>query len=96
MIEAGEEIRLRHSLFNRLRENTVKLTLGKKLGLGFGTILTLMVSSAIFIYSKASALRETQTIVTEVRVPTVEACEGSAARTESDAEQGTPGHTGGK
>ncbi len=74
MIEAGEEIRLRHSLFNRLRENTVKLTLGKKLGLGFGTILTLMVSSAIFIYSKASALRETQTIVTEVRVPTVEAC----------------------
>ena len=38
----------------------MKLTLGKKLGLGFGVILALMVLSAVLTYSKASAIKETQ------------------------------------
>jgi methyl-accepting chemotaxis protein len=49
----------------------MKLTLGKKLGLGFGVILALMVLSAVLTYSKASAIKATQTSITEVRVPTI-------------------------
>ncbi len=49
----------------------MKLTLGKKLGLGFGGILAFMVLSAGLAYMKASAIRETQLRVTGVRVPTI-------------------------
>ena len=49
----------------------MKLTLGKKLGAGFGVILALMVLSAVLTYSKASAIKDTQTLITEVRVPTM-------------------------
>ncbi|MFZ0780016.1 MAG: methyl-accepting chemotaxis protein, partial [Candidatus Sulfotelmatobacter sp.] len=52
----------------------MKLTLGKKLGLGFGVILALMVLSAVLTYSKASAIKETQTTITSMRTPTVDAC----------------------
>jgi methyl-accepting chemotaxis protein len=60
-----------HGLRNFSQENEVKLTLGKKLGLGFGVILALMVLSAAFTYSNASAIKETQTLITSVRVPTI-------------------------
>ncbi len=49
----------------------MKLTLGKKLGLGFGVILALMVLSAVLTYLKASAIKETQTRVLTVRVPSI-------------------------
>ncbi|MGA6983997.1 MAG: methyl-accepting chemotaxis protein [Candidatus Sulfotelmatobacter sp.] len=49
----------------------MKLTLGKKLGFGFGVILALMALSALLTYSKASAIKETQTTITDVRVPTI-------------------------
>ena len=52
----------------------MKLTLGKKLGLGFGVVLALMVVSAILTYVKASAIKETQERITSVRVPTIKAC----------------------
>ena len=51
----------------------MKLTLGKKLGLGFGVILALMMLSAVLTYSKASAIKETQEHIVNVRVPTVNA-----------------------
>src|SRR5580704_18025902 len=51
----------------------MKLTLGRKLGLGFGVILALMVISVVLTYSKASSIKETQTLITEVRVPTISA-----------------------
>jgi methyl-accepting chemotaxis protein len=51
----------------------MKLTLGKKLGLGFGVILALMVFSAVLTYSKASAINETQNHTMTVRVPTINA-----------------------
>jgi methyl-accepting chemotaxis protein len=51
----------------------MKLTLGKKLGLGFGVILAFMVLSAILTDMKASAIRETQQRITAVRVPTISA-----------------------
>ncbi|MGO9167698.1 MAG: methyl-accepting chemotaxis protein, partial [Candidatus Sulfotelmatobacter sp.] len=49
----------------------MKLTLGKKLGLGFGVILALMVLSAVLTYMKASAIKETQDHAMTVRVPTI-------------------------
>jgi hypothetical protein len=49
----------------------MKLTLGKQLGSGFGVSLVLMVLSAVLTYSKASSIKETQTLITEVRVPTI-------------------------
>ena len=52
----------------------MKLTLGKKLGLGFGVILALMILSAVLAYMKASAIKESQDRAMQVRVPTVSAC----------------------
>jgi methyl-accepting chemotaxis protein len=54
-------------------ENKMKLTLGKKLGLGFGVILALMVVSAVLTYLKASAIKETQDRTMTLRVPTISA-----------------------
>jgi methyl-accepting chemotaxis protein len=49
----------------------MKFTLGRKLGASFGVVLFLMALSAVLTYSKASAIRETQTVITEVRMPTI-------------------------
>jgi methyl-accepting chemotaxis protein len=52
----------------------MKLTLGKKLGLGFVSILVLMIFSAVLTYVKASAIREAQNYIVMVRVPSIGAC----------------------
>jgi methyl-accepting chemotaxis protein len=52
----------------------MKLTLGKKLGLGFGVVLAFMILGTVLTYSKASAVKETQERITGVRVPTIRAC----------------------
>ncbi len=49
----------------------MRLTLGKKLGLGFGVILALMIFSAILTYMKASSITELQERYSTLRVPTV-------------------------
>jgi methyl-accepting chemotaxis protein len=54
----------------------MKLTLGKKLGLGFGVILVLMLVSAATSYFKLDGIRETERKILEVRVPTIEALNG--------------------
>ncbi len=51
----------------------MRLTLGKKLGLGFGLILTLMVISSLLTYLKASSVKKTQERALLVRVPTIKA-----------------------
>ena len=51
----------------------MKLTLGKKLGLGFGCVLALMVLSAILTYMKANAIKGTQDFILTERVPTISA-----------------------
>jgi CHASE3 domain sensor protein len=51
----------------------MKLTLGKELGLGFGTILVLMVISTGMSYFKLADIREAQQNILEVRAPTIEA-----------------------
>ncbi|HTW57768.1 MAG TPA: methyl-accepting chemotaxis protein, partial [Terriglobales bacterium] len=51
----------------------MRLTLGKKLGLGFAGILTLMVLSAALAYTKARSVQQTQAHTMEVRVPTINA-----------------------
>jgi methyl-accepting chemotaxis protein len=51
----------------------MKLTLGKKLGLGFGVILALTILSVALTYSKASAIKETQEHTMSLRVPTINA-----------------------
>ena len=52
----------------------MKITLGRKLGFGFGAILALTVLSVALTFSKASTIKETQQIITAVRVPTIGAC----------------------
>src|ERR1700680_3896228 len=51
----------------------MRLTLGKKLGLGFGMVLVLMMISSVLTYTKASSIKETQDQVLNVRVPTISA-----------------------
>src|SRR5579864_5656208 len=52
----------------------MRFTLGRKLGLGFGAVLTLTVLSAVLTYTKASAVKETQEHITGMRVPTIGSC----------------------
>ena len=69
----------------------MKLTLGKELGLGFGTILLLMVISAGMSYFKVAAIHEAQQNILEVRAPTIEACKDLQSHLQeaaSDARQG--------
>jgi methyl-accepting chemotaxis protein len=51
----------------------MRLTLGKKLGFGFGVILALMVLSGVLGYIKASALKQGQDTFVALRVPTIQA-----------------------
>jgi methyl-accepting chemotaxis protein len=51
----------------------MKLTLGKKLGLGFGVILALMVFSSTMSYLKSTDIRQSQDITFEVRIPGIAA-----------------------
>jgi len=51
----------------------MKLTLGKKLGLGFGVVLALMVVTSLITYRKLGVIRENVDRMTEVRMPSVQA-----------------------
>ncbi|MFZ0198697.1 MAG: methyl-accepting chemotaxis protein, partial [Candidatus Sulfotelmatobacter sp.] len=51
----------------------MKLTLGKKLGLGFGVILALMVFSATIVYLKAGKITRSQEAAFGVRIPSLKA-----------------------
>ena len=61
----------------------MKLTLGKKLGLGFGVTLALMVLSSTMSYLKSSDISQSQNRVLDIRVPTLEA----AVRLQRDLNQ---------
>ncbi|MFY9905654.1 MAG: methyl-accepting chemotaxis protein [Terriglobales bacterium] len=52
----------------------MKLTIGKKLGLGFGLILSLMVVSAVLTYVKAGAIQEGHDRTINMRFPSIAAC----------------------
>ena len=52
----------------------MRLTVGRKLGLGFFSVLALMVLSAVLTYTKASAIKETQDRAVTVRFPTTKTC----------------------
>ena len=51
----------------------MQLTLGKKLGLGFASVLALMVLSTVLAYTKATTVKKGQEKITDVRIPTVSA-----------------------
>src|SRR5579863_3100153 len=51
----------------------MKLTLGKKLGLGFGIILTLMGVSSALSYRKSVEIREIEHFILSNRVPSIQA-----------------------
>ncbi|MGB9283519.1 MAG: hypothetical protein WCB59_05860, partial [Candidatus Sulfotelmatobacter sp.] len=51
----------------------MKLSLGKKLALGFGCILTLMVFSAAMTYRKSAEIKQAQDLEIDVRFPTLAA-----------------------
>jgi methyl-accepting chemotaxis protein len=50
----------------------MKLTLGKKLGLGFGVILVLMAFSTVMSYVKLTDVKQTQDLIVNMRFPTLE------------------------
>ena len=50
----------------------------KKLGIGFGSILALMVVSAILISVKASEIRHLEDLIVLTRIPSIEACDETA------------------
>ena len=50
----------------------MKLTLGKKLGLGFGVILALIVLTTLLTYIKSADIKRTQDAILDVRVPSLE------------------------
>ncbi len=50
----------------------MKLTLGRKLGLGFGVILALMVFSAVMNYLKLAGIKQSQDATVELRFPAIE------------------------
>src|SRR5271166_1525257 len=52
----------------------MKLTLGKKLGLGFGIIIALMICSALLTYVRFGSIKDAQDGAMDLRVPTIEAC----------------------
>ena len=52
----------------------MKLTLARKLGMGFGMVLVLMATSTLLSYSKSAGIRSLQDSVLTMRFPTVEAC----------------------
>jgi methyl-accepting chemotaxis protein len=54
----------------------MELTLGKKLGLGFGAILALMVFASLISHLKSGEIKRIQDVIVEVRVPSIEASEG--------------------
>jgi len=57
---------------DRNQKQGMSLTLGKKLGLGFGVILALMVFSATMTYLKSTDIRESQDATVDLRFPAVE------------------------
>ena len=61
----------------------MKLTLGKKLGLGFGVVLCLMVFNSALSYLKSSAIKQSQDFTFELRYPTLE----TARRLQRDLNQ---------
>jgi methyl-accepting chemotaxis protein len=52
----------------------MKLTLGKKLGFGFGLILALTVFSATMSYVKSASIKVSQDVTFDVRYPSLAAC----------------------
>ncbi len=52
----------------------MRLTLGRKLGLGFGVILTLIVVDTTLTYRQANAIKMNQDRAMEVSVPSLETC----------------------
>src|SRR5579859_2612873 len=52
-------------------EKKMRLTLGKKLGAGFGVILALMVFSSLMTYFKSSNIQESEGHTMSLRVPTI-------------------------
>jgi len=54
-------------------EKEMKLTLGRKLGLGFGVILALMVFSSMMTYLKSGEIKQSQDRALDLRFPTVAA-----------------------
>jgi hypothetical protein len=70
----------------------MKLTLGKKLGVGFGVILALMIFSAIVVYLKAGRITRCQAAAFEDSIS--QSRHKSTAGPESDPGQRSLRHSG--
>src|SRR5579863_2458855 len=61
----------------------MKLTLGRKLGLGFGVVLAMKLFNTAMSYVKSAAIRQNQDLTFELRYPTLE----TARRLQRDLNQ---------
>ena len=52
------------------QENEMKLTLGKKLGIGFGIIVLLIIAMSAVVYVKLALMRDISARIVQVRAPT--------------------------
>ena len=79
--------------FKLYREKKMKFTIGKKLGLGFATVLALILISSGLVYLKS---REIQEIIVSVslRASTIKSITCAATGLESNPEQRPPGNSG--
>src|SRR5580704_2895537 len=80
---AADEKLDRHCSVSEGSEREMKFTLGKKLGLGFGVILCLMVFNSAISYLKSSTIKQSQDFTFELRYPTLE----TARRLQRDLNQ---------
>jgi methyl-accepting chemotaxis protein len=70
-------------LLREPKEAKMKFTLGKKLGLGFGLILVLMLGNVLATYLKSAKIKESQDFTFDLRYPTLE----TARRLQRDLNQ---------
>src|SRR5258708_13147455 len=66
--------RITRRITQTLKRTEMRLTLGRKLGLGFGVILTLIVVDTTLTYRQANAIKMNQDRAMEVSVPSLETC----------------------
>jgi hypothetical protein len=66
----------------------MKLTLGKKLGMGFAVTLALMVFSSVMAYLKSGDIKESQDLMFRGAHSTDKSCRRIAAGSKSDIERG--------
>jgi methyl-accepting chemotaxis protein len=70
---SSDELNIADNRKKGLGRNTMRLSLGKKLGIGFGVVLCLVACSSVLTYSRISRMRAFDIELVEVRLPEIAA-----------------------